>query len=405
MKKNNKEKIFYRNMISELIKIADELTTNSMFNIKPGTYRAIDIHRLMKKKDEDYLDRFRFLRSRWEEEAGTMDDIRAPRTFHVENCSITIPRVHVFNHIKYYERLAGLTGKAVQTWTFHDERDVVISSPITFASKKVMKELSTFVKQNNRPDGRYTTLYLSDGCLRGTICEFEYDTYLMRFNKRKIVGLQSYIHNTSDFIPMLDYKDLAFRITADDLKHLYGTCHISLYIDKITSESEIFLRHPRIVIENESGWCISSDIIENLDNDKNKDFDNQFSKSYDNDYLSENLSRDESSVNHTSKFSDTLASEAGPSYIQEPIHTEDEFELANDIRNAPMPQNNHSRPQRNEEWRQTKVKRHLRPGTYIHRNKYMKKKRRKRQSHHGDDRKIYLEHSVKKLTISRYKNE
>ncbi|MDE5608039.1 MAG: hypothetical protein K2I64_03800 [Muribaculaceae bacterium] len=375
------EKQFCLEMVGQLVKIADELTTHPIFNIAPGTYRAADIHRLLKIKDEEYLNRFQFYLKRWKEEGGMPEDYRAPRSFTVQGMTYTIPRVTVFHEIMYYERLAGVSRRKVHTWTFHDKREVAASSIITFASEKTMKALGAFIKSYNQPKGRFTTLSLSDGCMRGVVCEFEYNEYTRRHDKRKIVSQSPYIYCATNYSPIKIFDNYSFKIAADDIKHLYGECKISVYMDDFSTDDNIMSRNPRIVIQNASGWCVTSSEIEPISLEKIKTTEESFSKNYESDYLPD-VKPVHIETNHISDNQVTCNNE------------EPEID---GISNKPTSAQSISAG-----IVQSDDNRNIRSSPNSTLNRHIKKKRRKNKRYYVKHR-YKLEHRVKKMTFSRKK--
>lgn len=57
------------------------------------------------------------------------------------------------------------------------------------------------------------------------------------------------------------FENLSFLIKADQIKHLYGECHVALYQDEKPTADKSNPYNRRVVITNADGWVICSDVL------------------------------------------------------------------------------------------------------------------------------------------------
>lgn len=254
----------FRKLAEELAKIADEIMVTNQLDLMPGTYRALDIHRILLKeiydmKQDDFLDHLRNLQSNWENEGEDKNDIRARRTIMIDNTTYRLPKLFVFHMLHQSEKTAGIRNNKVNRWTITDKRTAVYTSSICFPDKKAMVGLSRLVRKYNVNGYRATTFTLGDGYLRGKFTEWSYDVN----GRKRIVHRNDSAYRiiSSNYVAPNNLGHLSFRIEADQIKHIYGECKVSVYMDNDKTERDETSKNIRIVFENKDGWTTSTDII------------------------------------------------------------------------------------------------------------------------------------------------
>lgn len=234
---NQIERAMYKDIVNQLVKIADEESRTNSMNLKPGTYTALEIHRCLEKQNKYYLTGHYASRD------------EQPILVTADTMTVKLCRHEIFYYISKFEKAARLSGKKAHRWTFDDGREVAATATVTFPCEKAMKKLPGIVKET-----RKTVIIFSliDGCLRN-INYWGYDNVSKPVFSIKI---------GEGYTPMTEYQDMSFLIDSKQLKHLYGECKIRLYKGRGCNLAS--LSNPlnmRLIIENADGWCVSADVV------------------------------------------------------------------------------------------------------------------------------------------------
>lgn len=255
MRQVNKEKQFFKEMLNDLLPMADDDMARYNMGLEPGTYTAMTI---IKKVGVGY------------------ETSASYRIVQNELGTFKLPVGNVFKQIKYCEKYGGITGDRVHKWTIKDTRVVVGCSIVTFSSKKEMKALSRIMRTREKAYEQIAIFSLRDGCIRSIRngCSSS-KTMIFPF---KLSGERYEV--------LHDYRHLSFKIDAEKLEHLYGDCKITIHKNQagdITSTLNPY--NIRIVIENSDGWSVSSNEIVPLCEEYIDLYDAHFWSGYENDSL------------------------------------------------------------------------------------------------------------------------
>lgn len=258
-----KTEIYNSNDIATINQLAEycEMTINAgmLDMLSPGTYTASQIHRALMKIDQDYVDYNNSVAAEYASAGETDIDVRY-KLFRItdEFGWWLVPGGNTFKRLGSYEKSAGWSTRKAHHFNIHESRPAAIESVITFESQDIMMKLSKIVNKKNVRGHKKCVLSLGDGCLRGRSTTYKYNN---RGKKEVVFVDEPFCAAPSEYGGMKEFRTLSFLIKADDIKHLYGECKISLYKDEKTTADKNNPYNYRVVITNSDGWMISSDVL------------------------------------------------------------------------------------------------------------------------------------------------
>lgn len=236
------DKQYFTSLIEQAIPVGDEVVSKFV-KLKPGTYTASDLDRLLRLLDKDYVKH----NNEVADSCGT-SEYSIPlemwsqpfrRWVHtIYGGKVSFAYFNVFNFIKKLEKAAKIPPKDAHRWEVTETRACVYDNKIMFDSQKSMRELAGLYKMSTPKGQHYVTFALRDKTLR--------------FSGEGISGISSYSLDGTD----LNAPELYFRIEADDLRRLFGQTRVQVFCDSADN-----LEHPRLLLTSSNGFKVSTNIL------------------------------------------------------------------------------------------------------------------------------------------------